>query len=244
MEWLKTKDGCPNTRIIITFIAPNYALRNAIDQFVEKYKNQKGEHWEPILEFCAEYTKGKDKRLKTPIDVFHESDSSESDTDESDSAESDSDESDTERQYREMRERQIEREIEENQPGRSEEEIRAYMIYYGNLIESDIPEFIAQSSNSSYAHAIRESSLRYNQLGRTSEQIRAYIINKGSADLGSVAGGGEDIGVGLPALAREFIQGIPDDISTSRESSYRHTDLELNRRYTELRRNARFYGLE
>jgi hypothetical protein len=246
---------CPLTKLRLTgIIFPCYALKNVIDQFIEKYKNQKGEHWEPILEFCAEYTKGKDKRLKTPIDVFHESDSSESDTDESDSsesdtdesdsAESDSDESDTERQYREMRERQIEREIEENQPGRSEEEIRAYMIYYGNLIESDIPEFIAQSSNSSYAHAIRESSLRYNQLGRTSEQIRAYIINKGSADLGSVAGGGEDIGVGLPALAREFIQGIPDDISTSRESSYRHTDLELNRRYTELRRNARFYGLE
>jgi hypothetical protein len=68
MEWLKTKDGCPNTRIIITFIAPNYALRNAIDQFVEKYKNQKGEHWDPVVQECIAYERYPN-RLKDTINI-------------------------------------------------------------------------------------------------------------------------------------------------------------------------------
>jgi hypothetical protein len=61
---------CPLTKLRLTgLISPNHALKNVIDQFVEKYKNQKGEHWVPILEFCTEYTKGSRKRLKDPIDV-------------------------------------------------------------------------------------------------------------------------------------------------------------------------------
>ena len=230
---------CPLSRLRLTgLIGPNHALKKVIDQFIEKYINQKGEHWAPILEFCVAYIESFTGRLQAPTDVGvldeSDSDDADSDSDESDTDESDSDESDTEQQYRDMRERQIQRGIEEDQTGRSEEEIRAYMIYYGNLHEADIPEFIAQSSNSSYTHAIRESSLRYNQLGRTSEQIRAYMIN---------ANGGEDIGVDLPAAAREFIQGIPDYIAGSTQSSYRNSDFELNRRQTELQRNARFYGL-
>jgi hypothetical protein len=61
---------CPLTKLRLTgLISPNHALKKVIDQFVEKYINQKGEHWAPILEFCVAYTKGRDKRLKDPIDV-------------------------------------------------------------------------------------------------------------------------------------------------------------------------------
>jgi hypothetical protein len=126
-----------------------------------------------------------------------------------------------EQQYLDMREQEREREIEENQTGRTADQIRAFMNDYGNLNGEDIPEIIAQSRDSSYAHAIRENSLRYNELGRTAEQIRAYMINRGR---------------GI-----EFIQDIPEFIAQSRNSSYRHTDIEVNRRYIELqRRNGRW----
>jgi hypothetical protein len=209
--WLQTNKTCPETRLRITnYIVPNYALRKVLEKFAEKYKNQRGDIWKPIVELCLEY-ENFTGRLNAPEYVqVPETGSDESDRDESDT------ELDMDQQYRDMRERYTEIEIEENQTGRSEEEIRAYMIYYGNLNEVDIPEFIAQSSNSSYAHAIRESSLRYNQRGRTREQIRAYMINKGR---------------GI-----EFIEDIPEFIAESRESSYRGTDLEVNRRYAELQR--------
>lgn len=204
--WLQTNKTCPETRLRITnYIVPNYALRKVLEKFAEKYKNQRGDIWKSIVELCLEYENFSGRLTEPEYVQVPETGSDESDR-----------ELDMEQQYRDMRERYREREIEENQTGRSEEEIRAYMIYNGNLNEVDIPAFIAQSSNSSYSHAIRESSLRYNQRARTTEQIRAYMINKG--------------------MGIEFIEDIPEFIVGSRESSYRATDLEINRRYAELQR--------
>uniref|UniRef100_A0A6C0H399 RING-type E3 ubiquitin transferase n=1 Tax=viral metagenome TaxID=1070528 RepID=A0A6C0H399_9ZZZZ len=201
---------CPKTRMKITNrIIPNYALRNVLEKFVEKYEHQRGDIWKPIVKACLEF-KNFSGILNEPEDVIVP----ESDSDESES-ESES-ESDMEQQYLDMREQEREREIEENQTGRTADQIRAFMNDYGNLNGEDIPEFIAQSRDSSYAHAIRENSLRYNELGRTAEEIRAYMINRGR---------------GI-----EFIQDIPEFIAQSRNSSYRHTDIEVNRRYIELQR--------
>ena len=68
MRWLQRSNKCPNTNIIINFLAPNYALRNAIESFVEKYKNQKGNHWASIVQSCLEYERYPN-RLQTPIHI-------------------------------------------------------------------------------------------------------------------------------------------------------------------------------
>jgi hypothetical protein len=66
----KLNPVCPISRLPITgHLVPTHALRKVIDQFIEKYKNQKGDHWAPILEFCVTYTDFTD-RLQVPIDII------------------------------------------------------------------------------------------------------------------------------------------------------------------------------
>jgi predicted house-cleaning noncanonical NTP pyrophosphatase (MazG superfamily) len=187
---------CPLTKLRLTgLISPNHALKKVIDQFVEKYINQKGEHWVPILEFCTEYTKGRDKRLKDPIDVKLEPvvevrepviivprrpetppDDPE-DPDDPDDPEEDS------------------------QTGRTLLEILQYLLNNGyNFDQIDnIPEIIANSEDSSYDHALNEAYRRLEdpeyreaqrsrippilppeyQTGRSSNEIRAFLIENG-----------------------------------------------------------------
>ena len=206
-SWLQD-DGktCPATRTYITnYIVPNYSLRTVLEKFVEKYENQKGDIWKSIVQSCLEY-KNYTERLNEPEYVI---------VPESDSDESDSDESDGDLE-REMRDRQREREREENQTGRTEDEIRAFMNGYFPDYHMEylnyIPEMVAQSSNSSYAHAIRQQAIRYNEPGRTEQQIRAFLINAG--------------------WSIENIQNIPEFIAQSRDSSYAHANDEATRRYS------------
>ena len=203
---------CPATRMIITnYIVPNYSLRTVLEKFVEKYENQKGDIWKSIVESCLEY-KNYTERLNEPEYVIV----TESDSDESDG--------DLEREMRdrelelelerERRDRGREREREENQTGRTEAEIRAFMndlfADYHMEYSDDIPEIVAQSSNSSYAHAIRQQAIRYNEPGRTEQQIRAFLINEG--------------------WSIENIQDIPEFIAQSRDSSYSRANYEADRR--------------
>jgi hypothetical protein len=59
---------CPVTRKPITdYIVPNNALRKVIQEFVEKYKNQKGQHWSVIVELCVEYNQYSSSRLQEPM---------------------------------------------------------------------------------------------------------------------------------------------------------------------------------
>ena len=94
------------------------------------------------------------------------------------------------------------------QKGRTADEIRAYMMREWDDIEiiSDIPEFIAQSKDSSYLYADMEARKRQHEIrtriGRTAEEIRAYMIKQG-------------IGV-------EYIGDIPEFIAQSKDSSYSH----------------------
>ena len=158
---------CPISRMEITnHILPNYALRNVLEKFVEKYEHQRGDIWKEIVEACLEYKNFSDQ-LNEPEDVIV--------------PESDSDESDSER---EMREIEREREREENQRERTADQIRAFLNEYfaDDFIIGDIPEIVERSDNSSYANAIRHHMLRYNERGRTAEQIRAYMINQGADD--------------------------------------------------------------
>ena len=61
---------CPTTREGITnWIAPNYALKKVLDKFVEKYENQKGDIWEPIVKLCMDYKNYPEKRLMSPVEV-------------------------------------------------------------------------------------------------------------------------------------------------------------------------------
>jgi hypothetical protein len=176
--WLQTNRTCPKTRIIITnYIVPNYALRNVLEKFVEKYENQKGDIWKPIVKSCLEYKNFSGKLNEPEYVIIQESDSDESGgrTWRSDSDESDNDESDEERETererhmriraleREREENQTEREREENQTGRTAEQIRAYLINLGLDIETiqDIPEIIAGSRDSSYRNA--ETIARYEE---------------------------------------------------------------------------------
>jgi hypothetical protein len=204
---------CPLARVQITnHILPNYALRNVLEKFVEKYEHQRGDIWKEIVEACLEY-KNFSEQLNEPEDVIV--------------PESDSDESDSERemreieQEREMREIELEREREENQRERTADQIRDFLNEYfaDDFIIGDIPEIVERSDNSSYANAIRHHMLRYNDRGRTAEQIRAYMTNKGADDY--------------------HIQDIPEFIAQSRDSSYRHADEEANRREREFERRGR-----
>jgi hypothetical protein len=68
MELLQINNRCPKARIIITFIFPNYSLRNLIDQFVENYKNQKGEHWDQVVKECLAY-ESYPNRVNDPIHI-------------------------------------------------------------------------------------------------------------------------------------------------------------------------------
>jgi hypothetical protein len=68
MELLQINNRCPKTGIIITFIFPNYSLRNLIDQFVENYKNQKGEHWDQVVKECLAY-ESYPNRVNDPIHI-------------------------------------------------------------------------------------------------------------------------------------------------------------------------------
>jgi|688.fasta_scaffold22382_2 hypothetical protein len=175
---------CPFTRLRLTgLIFPNHALKNVIDQFIEKYKNQKGEHWVPILEFCAEYTKGSDKRLKTPIDVKREPvpvpvpvpvrapvnrylDTGLS--------------------ANEIRNSLIASRYPGNSyrdTGRSANEIRNFLIECGYDLDiiDNIPEYFALSTNSSFFHALLEVQrrigdpvFRESHRSRTAEELLAY----------------------------------------------------------------------
>jgi hypothetical protein len=151
---------CPLTKLRLTgLISPNHALKNVIDQFVEKYKNQKGEHWVPILEFCTEYTKGSRKRLKTPIDV-------------------------TRRLEQPVRTAPLDWRDDIGHPGRNPDQIRAFLIEnsYDLDIIDNIPELVANSlSRSSYNHALAEANQRIedpvyreNRRSRTAEELLEY----------------------------------------------------------------------
>ena len=215
-SWLKDHDHgktCPATRTHITnYIVPNYSLRTVLEKFVEKYENQKGDIWKSIVQSCLEY-KNYTERLNEPEYVIvPESYSDESDGDLERGEMIDERALEREREEREL---EREREREENQTGRTEAEIRAFMndlfADYHMEYSDDIPEIVAQSSNSSYAHAIRQQNIRYNERGRTAQQIRAYMINTG--------------------WSIESIQDIPEIIAQSRDSSYAHANHEVRRRH-------------
>jgi hypothetical protein len=151
---------CPLTKLRLTgLISPNHALKNVIDQFVGKYKNQKGEHWVPILEFCTEYTKGSRKRLKTPIDV-------------------------TGRFEQLVRTAPFDYRGDLGRPARNPDEIRAFLIENGYDLDiiDNIPELVANSfSRSSYNHALAEANQRIedpvyreNRRSRTAEELLEY----------------------------------------------------------------------
>jgi hypothetical protein len=152
---------CPFTRLRLSgLIEPNHALKKVIDQFIEKYINQKGQHWVPILEFCVAYIEGTSVRLKAPIDVSLDPEQTSTPVEDSDIDESDIDESDYESEETRRRRELLTR------TGRTEEEIREYLIGVGYNIRDieNIPEVIAQSINSSYSNAMREVTIRYNAL--------------------------------------------------------------------------------
>jgi hypothetical protein len=204
--WIQIKRTCPTTRNpITTYIVPNFALRNILEIFVEKYEHQRGDIWKPIVKACLEY-KDFSGRLKEPKDVYVHSDDSDSDGELVDP-------DILFRDHREL-EREREREREENQTERTADQIRDFMNnHYADLnimYADDIPEIVEQSDNSSYANAIRHYMIRYNEQGRTAEQIRAYMTNQGYDDY--------------------HIQDIPEFIAQSRDSSYRHANEEINRR--------------
>ena len=163
---------CPLTKLRLTgLISPNHALKKVIDQFVEKYINQKGEHWAPILEFCVAYIEGREKRLKDPIDVTR----------------------------REPEHEHVvavrtavfdrggpplpgERPV-NYETGRNPDEIRAFLIENGYDLDiiDNIPEVVAHSSNSSYNHALGEANRRIedpvyreNHRSRTAEELLEY----------------------------------------------------------------------
>ena len=55
-KWLRDHRSCPDTNEPITdVLIPNHALRNVLDDFVKKYKNQRGEIWKPIRDECDSY---------------------------------------------------------------------------------------------------------------------------------------------------------------------------------------------
>jgi hypothetical protein len=144
---------CPFTRVRLSGnLVPNHALRAVIDQFIEKYINQKGEHWAPILEFCLQYIEGTSVRLKAPIDVSLDQEPTSTPVD----SDSDIDESEETRRRNELLSR----------TGRTEEEIRVFLISVGYNIRDieNIPEVIAQSINSSYRNAMREVTIRMERI--------------------------------------------------------------------------------
>jgi len=172
---------CPFTRLRLTgLIEPNHSLKKVIDQFIKKYINQKGEHWAPILQFCVAYIEGTSVRLKAPIDVsldpeptstpveYSESDSGESRMEDSDIDETRIEERSRTSSYEEPDYSEETRRHHEllTRTGRTEEEIREYLISVGYNIRDieNIPEVIAQSINSSYSNAIREVTIRFNAL--------------------------------------------------------------------------------
>jgi len=218
----KLNPVCPISRLPITgHLVPTHALRKVIDQFIEKYKNQKGDHWAPILEFCVTYTNFTG-RLQVPIDIIlakiepsvplrvvH--------------AESGSDDararfaalsadlsrfqdSDYARariaEFRDMIRVQTEgirasltasartpnppptsRLPVNHETGRNPDEIRAFLIENGyNLdIIDNIPEIIANSSRSSFGHALAEANRRIEDpeyreehRSRTAEELLEY----------------------------------------------------------------------
>ena len=55
-QWFRIHRRCPDTNEPITdVLIPNHALRNVLDDFVKKYKNQRGEIWKPIRDECDSY---------------------------------------------------------------------------------------------------------------------------------------------------------------------------------------------
>jgi hypothetical protein len=160
---------CPFTRLRLTgLIEPNHALKKVIDQFIEKYINQKGEHWAPILEFCVAYTEGTSVRLKSPIDVSLDPEPTSTHVEYSDIDEYEMEERSRTSSYEEPYESEETRRHHEllTRTGRTEEEIREYLISVGYNIRDieNIPEVISQSINSSYSNAMREVTIRFNAL--------------------------------------------------------------------------------
>ena len=57
---------CPNCRseITTTYLIPNLLVKNILEEFVEKYANQRGEIWNKIKETCMEYKVAKETKEK------------------------------------------------------------------------------------------------------------------------------------------------------------------------------------
>ena len=153
----KMNPVCPITKIPITgHLIPNYDFRKVIEQFIEKYKNQKGDHWTSIVYNCVKY-KEFTERLKNPIDETIGIDYEEST-------------------------REIPPEYE---TGRTAEQLRNYLIddrgYELDVIDN-IPEFVAEFTESSYANVMEELYRRLDNpdyleeyRSRTDEELIAYI---------------------------------------------------------------------
>ena len=157
---------CPKSRMVITnYIVPNYALRTVLENFVEKYENQKGDIWEPIVDSCLKY-KNFTERLTEPehLVVLEGSDEEEDEEEEE--------------------EEEI---VDLDQTGRTASEIREYMRSVDNSFENinNIPEIIAASEDSSYSAANVEARRRYTDpeyrelhRSRTEEEIRYYMLRR------------------------------------------------------------------
>ena len=222
---IQTNGKCPITRQPITGqIVPNYALRKVIDDFIEKYKNQKGDHWAPILEFCVTYMGYSGERLQVPIDVKQNS------APRSRLGESLISSSPSLREHVIVPRSPAGHEHgrywpalggppEELQTGRNPDEIREFLTNYGGYdtdVIDDIPELVAASENSSYDHARDQANRRIDmrerlETGRNSDEIREFLTDYGGYDT-------------------DEIDDIPELVAASENSSYDHAIDEANRR--------------
>ena len=153
---------CPKSRMVITdYIVPNHALRTVLEKFVEKYENQKGDIWKPIVAACLEY-KNFTGRLTDPEHLVVLEGSDEEDEEDLDQAEL-------------------------HQTGRTASEIREYMLSQEYSFENinNIPEIIAASEDSSYSAANVEARRRYTDpeyrelhRSRSEEEIRSYMLRR------------------------------------------------------------------
>ena len=171
---------CPITRMRITgYFVPNYALRKVIDQFIEKYNNQKGDHWAPILEFCDTYKNYHNERLQVPVDLTLErppDDDPEEEIPPDERPPDDNPEDDDPEDY----------DPEDAVTGRNSNEIRTVLLENGfrDINIDNIPEVVASSEDSSYNHALaeiikREENPRYKHAhrSRTAEELLEYYIS-------------------------------------------------------------------
>ena len=161
---IRTKKNpvCPITRVLLTGkLIPNHDFKQVIEHFVEKYQNQKGDHWTAIVDNFRKYTEYTkfSERLEIPIDVEIGAD------------------------YKEPIE---EEEVPpEYQSGRTSEELRNYLIDdrgYDLETIDNIPEFVANSGDSSYYNLMKELYKREEEpdylekhRSRTDEELIAYI---------------------------------------------------------------------